>query len=427
MAEFVLVILGPSSTFTVRSCVADPAVPALPVKVLEAGPPSAYRLRKMAAKFGYWIAAAAILLLLLIGSSIALAFAFVQQRRANDAAAALRDVVRRVIIERSAQLAQIPNRTALRSQLMRDAEGALDALGRDARNDSALQEELARANLAIGLAKGPYSAAGSEGDPAEAAKYVRRSVELYNGLARKKPEDPAIRRGQVEALSTWLHLQYRLADDAGGQTAARQLESEIAGMSTEVRRAIQAQWYLSVGYMELGLLLSRVDRRSETLALHKKALAAFDEGVPAEWLQDPDRLENVSHLYREAALSMWMYEGYTPDAEKAARRAVQLVDSCATTSCRMRHAQSEGTLGEIQWASGSGDLGEATLRNSLAEFETLSAEDPQNAILANAGAQVRAHLALMLARGAGAAEAIAARHEEPAPPGGGRCASEEGT
>jgi hypothetical protein len=377
-------------------------------EALEAGPPSAaYKLRKMAAKFRYWIAAAAILLLLLIGSSIALAFAFVQQRRANDAASALRDVVQRLIIDRPAQLAQLPNRTALRSQLMRDAEVALDALSRDARNDSALQEELARANLAIGMAKGPYSADGSEGDPTEAAKYVRRSVELYDRLAKKKAEDSGIRRAQLEALSTWLHLQYRLDDAAEGQAAAQRLETEIAGMSSEVRRAIQAQWYLSVGYMELGLVLSRVNRQSETLTLHRKAVAAFGEGIPAEWLQDPDRLENVSHLYREAALSMWLYEGYTPDAEKAAQRASQLVNDCATPRCRMRHAQSEGTLGEIQWASGRGDLGEKTLRKSLSEFETLSGEDPQNAVLANAGAQVRAHLALMLAAGTGAEEAIA--------------------
>ncbi|HKE27413.1 MAG TPA: serine/threonine-protein kinase [Bryobacteraceae bacterium] len=376
-------------------------------EALDAGPPSAvYRLRKLAAKFRYWIATAAVLLLLLIASSIVLGFAFWQQRRANDADAALRDVVRRIIIERPAQLAQIPNRTALRGQLMRDAEGALDALGRDARNDSALQEELARANLAIGLAKGPYSAAGSEGDPEGAAKYVRRAVELYNGMARKKPGDVAIRRGQVEALSTWLHLQYRLADNKGGEAAARQLESEIAGMSDGMRRAVQAPWYLSAAYIELGLTLSRIGRQSETLTLHKKALEAFDNRIPADWLQDPDRLENLCRLYREAAVSMWLYEGYTPQAEKAAERAVQLVEGCGAPSCRMRHAQAEGTLGEIVWCSGKRDSGVAMLRKSLAEFEAQLAEDPANAIVANAGNQVRAHLALMLAAGNRGEEAV---------------------
>jgi hypothetical protein len=376
-------------------------------EALEAGPPSpVYRLRKLAAKFRYWIVGAAVLLALLIGSSIVLAFAVLQQRRANDADVALRDVVRRIIIERPAQLAQIPNRTALRGQLMRDAEGALDALSRDARNDTALEEELAGANLAIGMAKGPYSATGSEGDPFGAAKYVQRAVELYNGLARKKPEDPAIRRGQVEALCTWLHLLYRLSREPEGEPATRQLEHEIAGMTPEVRRKIQASWYLSVAYMELGIIISRLNRQTETLALHKKALAALGESVPAEWLQDPERLEHLAHLHREAALSMWLYEGYTPQAEAAAQKAVKLVDSCGVPGCRMRHAQSAGTLGEIEWSSGKRASGVSDMRKSLAEFETLLAEDPGNVIVANAGAQVRTHLALMLAAGPEAGEAV---------------------
>src|SRR5262249_54091416 len=150
----------------------------------------------------------------------AMAFALRQQSRANSAAAALRDVVRRIIIERPAQLAEIPNRTALRGQLMRDAEGALNALSQDAGGDPALQMELARANLEIGLAKGPYSAAGSEGDPEEAAVYVRRAVELYSKLVRQRPDDAEIRRRQIEALSTWLHLQYRLVRSEEGEKAA---------------------------------------------------------------------------------------------------------------------------------------------------------------------------------------------------------------
>ncbi len=98
---------------------------------LEAGPPStAYRLRKLASKFKYWVAAAAAMIVLLVAGSIMMAFALRQQSRANSNAMALRDVVRRIIIERPAQLAEVPNRTALRGQLMGDAEGALDGAGR---------------------------------------------------------------------------------------------------------------------------------------------------------------------------------------------------------------------------------------------------------------------------------------------------------
>jgi tetratricopeptide (TPR) repeat protein len=74
----------------------------------------------------------------------------------------------------------------------------------------------------------------------------------------------------------------------------------------------------------------------------------------------------------------------------------------------MRHAQAEGTLGEIEWASEKRDQGVATMRKSVAEFEALAAEDPANAVFANAGAQVRAYLALALAAGSSkeSAEAV---------------------
>jgi serine/threonine protein kinase len=375
---------------------------------IEAAPPSAaYRLRKLAAKFRYWVAAAAALILLLLAASIAMAFALRQQSRANSDAMALREVVRRIIIERPAELAEVPNRTALRGQLMRDAEGALDALGQDGGNDDALKLELARAYLAIGLEKGPYSSAGSEGDPEGAVKYVKKAVDLYSVLARKKPNDPIVRRGQVEALSTWLHLQYRLNRDDEGKKAARELETQIGSMPPQLQEKIQAPWYLSIGYMELGSILWNAGTAEETLAVQRKALSVFRGSVPTEWMKDSDRLDHLSHLQRELAISMWMLAGYSPDVETTARMAVEAVEGCAANNCRMRHAQSEGTLGEIVWASGKQTQGVATMRKSLAEFDSLCAEDPQNAVFANAGGQVRAYLALMLAGGPASAEAVA--------------------
>jgi tetratricopeptide (TPR) repeat protein len=367
---------------------------------VEAGPLSAaYRLRKMAARHKYWIGAAAVLMALLLSASIAMAFALRQQSRANSAAVALRQVVRRIIIERPAQLAEIPNRTALRGQLMRDAEGALNALSQDAGGDPALQMELARANLEIGLAKGPYSAAGSEGDPAGAAGYVKRAVELYTALARQKPGDPEVRRGQIEALSTWLHLQYRLGREKEGVKAARQLENEIGGMTSKMRDLVQANWYLSIGYMELGTILFTQGLETEGLALHRKALETFRGGIPAQWMKDPEKLDHLSHLERELVISTWMQEGISEQVELTAQRSVEAVAGCPAASCRMRHAQAEGTLGEIEWASGRREEGVATLRKSLSEFEVLAAEDPANAVFTNAGTQVRAYLALALAAG----------------------------
>ena len=119
-----------------------------------------------------------------------------EQRQASEDSAALREVVRKIIIERPAQLALIPNRTALRGQLMGDAEGALNVLGHNTRNDPTLEAELAKAYLAIGQAKGPYSAVGSEGDPAAAAPYVRKSLEIYRKLSKASPRDASLEAGK---------------------------------------------------------------------------------------------------------------------------------------------------------------------------------------------------------------------------------------
>ncbi len=280
------------------------------------------------------------------------------------------------------------------------------ALGEDLGNDDGLKMELARAYLAIGLEKGPYNSAGSEGDPKGAAKYVKKSVELYSVLAKKQPNNPIVRRGQVEALSTWLHLQYRIFDVDEGKKAARELETEIGNMPLPLQEKIQAKWYLSIGYTELASILWNSGDEAEALRLERKALSGVRDSVPTEWIKDSARLDQLSHLEREVAISAWMYEGYTPEAEATAKLGVEVVTHCAASNCRMRFAQSSGTLGEIEWASGKRDQGVATMRRSLAEFESLSREDPQNAVYAAAGAQVRAYLALMLAGGPKSAEAV---------------------
>src|SRR5262249_31428316 len=277
--------------------------------------------------------AAAAFVVALIAGVVWMSIALRQQMRANRDAAALREVVRKIIIERPAQLAQVPNRTALRGELMRDAEGALDVLSREVRGDDALALDLANAYLAIGLARGPYSAQGSEGDPLGAASYVRKAVDLYGDLARRKSTDVAVRRGQLEALSTWLHLQYRLVAIGPGKEAATQIERVIARLPADVREGVQADWYLSTAFPELGAILWANGESKEAFDHHRKALATFQRDIPAGWAQDAEKLAQWSHLQRELAISSWMYDGAGPEAETAARQAVDVLAGCSAPIC----------------------------------------------------------------------------------------------
>jgi len=363
-------------------------------------PSIGYRARKFAGRHKWALGAAAAFVGVLIAAVIWMSIALRQQQRANANSAALREVVRKIIIERPAELARMPNRTALRGELMRDAEGALEVLSRDLRGDDALQSELANAYLAIGLTKGPYNAAGSEGDPAGAAIYVRKSVELNATLARSKPNDVNVRKGQLEALSTLLHLQYRTGNGAEGRRTAQEIEHQIASMPPALAEKVQARWYQSIAYLELGSILWNDGESAQALAVQRRALNAFRNGLPGEFQQDPDKLDHWSHLQRELAISVWLSEGVGPEAVADGRHAVEVLAGCAAPNCRMRHAQSLGTLGEIEWAASDRDRGIATLRQSVAEFESLLGDDPGNAVLVNAGAQVRAYLAIVLAQSA---------------------------
>ena len=99
--------------------------------------------------------------------------------------------------------------------------------------------------------------------------------------------------------------------------------------------------------------------------------------------------DHWSSVQRELAISAWMFAGFGPESLLAARRGVDAQADCDTPQCRMRRAQVQGILGNLEWASGQHDQGIATLRESLAAFETLAREDPANAVYIHSGSIVR--------------------------------------
>ena len=387
---------------------------------VEAGPADVwYRVRKFAARRRWPLAAAALVAAMLVVALVSMAIALRQQQRANVNTQALRDVVRKMIVERPAQLARMPNRTTLRGELMRDAVGALEVLSHDtAPGDVVSQLELAKAYLAIGRAQGSFSSTGSEGDPAGSAQYVRRSTDIYRNLARLRPGDPEIRRGEMDALSTWVGLQYRLIQSAEGLRAAQQIEDAISRMSQELKEQIQANRYLSLALTERGAIQFLNGYSEDALALHRRAAAIFAGALPPSLAGDATMRDHWSSVQRELAISAWMFAGFGPEPLLAARRGVEAQAGCDTPICRMRRAQVQGTLGELEWAGGQRDQGIATLRESVKAFEALADEDPANAVYVHSGSTVRNYLALVLAKQGSGAEAVALAEKSLRLPGG---------
>lgn len=383
---------------------------------VDAGPPSLwYRLRKFAARHRWTFGAAGAVAAALVLAVALLSIALRQERRANASTLALREVVRKIIVERPAQLARIPNRTALHAELMRDAEGALEVLSKDtAPSDVALRTELAQAYLAIGKAKGP----SASGDPAAAETYIRKAVELFRGLARELPDEPEVRRGELDALSTWMGLKYRLHQMADSERMAHEIEDLVERLSPALRKKLPVNWYLSVAWVELGVIRFEAGHADEGLALHRKAREILAAPLPIEVMDDVAMLERLGTAQRELALSQWTGQGACAEALEAARRAVELMAQCDSPDCRLRWAVAQGTLGGLEWAVGRRSEGIGTMRQSIAAFDRLAEDDPANARYHQDGGIVRGDLAIALAKHGAGAEAVAMAEQLLASPPG---------
>jgi len=128
---------------------------------------------------------------------------------------------------------------------------------------------------------GPYSAVGSEGDPAAAAPYVRKALDLYSKLSAASPADAALEKGQLEAMAAWLHLQYRLSQLDEGQRAAQELIAETARLDPSMAATVEAQRYLSTAYLELGLIQMASPGGNGAVGSHRKAVEALVGHMPA--------------------------------------------------------------------------------------------------------------------------------------------------
>jgi len=252
---------------------------------------------------------------------------------------------------------------------------------------------------------GPYSAVGSEGDPAAAAPYVRKALDLYSKLSAASPADAALEKGQLEAMAAWLHLQYRLSQLDEGQRAAQELIAETARLDPSMAATVEAQRYLSTAYLELGLIQMASPGGNGCGRVASQGGGGVGRSHAGCMRTDPALQEQLAHAERELVVTLLITAGSVPEAAEAARNAVAAVEGCADPSCRMRHAQALGTLGEIEWAAlERRDEGRPALRRAVSEFEALSVEDPANLVFSNAAAQLRSYLALTLM---GSEEAVA--------------------
>jgi serine/threonine protein kinase len=352
---------------------------------VEAGPPSKlYRARKFAGRHRWTLGAAAAFVLVLISAVVWMSIALRQQARLNAQAAALREVVRKLLVERPQQLAEVPGRTGLRNQLIRDAESALAVLSKDTSNDAGLALDLARAYHSIGQAKGAYNTEGSEGDTQTAIMYLAKSVALFEKVVSRQPSDAGIQSARFRAWTTLLFTQRYAGQTREAEETAHAILRSVSQLPPNVH-ASQSRLVKAQVTRELGILRWDAGRTRESYALMKQALADFE----ATDMSVTTNFRSIIMQSGDAATAGWEPLGLVPEVLAGFRRAAELAGKCEGQSCKYYYQTALFNWGRAQFLTGDRREGLTKLRRSVEIAETNAAADPTDTTLRESAAFAR--------------------------------------
>lgn len=366
---------------------------------VEAAPPSTgYRVRKFAGRYRWGIGVAAAVVVLLVVAVGWMAFALQQQKRANAHALALREVVRKFVTDRPQQLLRIPNRTAIETQLLKDAEGALEALSMDTSDDPELQLDLAKAYLAIGRSKGGVNTTGSAGEFAKGLEYMKRALDLFSKLAERDPKRVVYQMGKLSSLVSVIGVERVQGDAQKADALAQQGLREISKIPAEIEFTAKVPTYRAICYREMAEIRSKWGQFAAAYEMQQKALEAYRPMVKDPKFGDGER-DYLATLEAGVAIAGWNLNGVTEETVKQLEESVRIAAPCTLPSCRLRGAELKGRLGDALFAMGRREEAIRSLKEGVAGIEAVLADDPSNVVLAPRVDYVMASLALVLADG----------------------------
>ncbi len=364
---------------------------------VEACPPSRlYRFRKFAARHRWALGVTASFVALLVFSVVWMSIALRQQMLANSNAAALRDVVRKIAIERTAQIAQLPNSLKLRSGLLSDIEGALETLSKETGHDRAGDLQLARAFYAVASVKGSVTSDGSQGDLATGLRYLDRSSAIAAALIRTDPGDRDAQKMFLGSRLAALYIYRRRQRFDEAEKVADQIIAHAQALPPSMHsQDFFVDYDIVTAYKEIAAIKTSQGKFEESLSLNRSALS-LAQAMPSKWLQSPLVKNNLAASYADAALSEWRLRGYSPDASALIHRGLAVVQDCPELACKSRAAELEGYAGLIDWSGGRESEGFASLERGIRDMEALAAAQPSEVIFEGAAETLRRSYALAL-------------------------------
>ncbi|HQU82402.1 MAG TPA: protein kinase [Pyrinomonadaceae bacterium] len=155
-------------------------------------------------------AASFVLLSLLTGITVAVWQAVRAERQrvlAEKRFTEVRQIANNVVFKYTDAITNLPNSSEVREMLLKDASAYLDNLAQDAKNDIALQSELAAAYIKLSDLQGaPYG--GSLGNVEKALENMRKAVAIEEEILAQTPNDKDVKLKLAQTYQKFGNLNY---------------------------------------------------------------------------------------------------------------------------------------------------------------------------------------------------------------------------
>ncbi len=343
-----------------------------------------YILRKMAGRHKRSAGVAMAFLLLIIGFGIVMSVLYAkakaEEARANENFQAVRSLANTFMFDFADRIEPLRGATPARMKLLEEAQKYLEKIRMQAADDSALARDLARAYDRVGELQGGLHLP-KLGTVPQAAESFAKARTIREQLLAANPDDPQSHVDMAESLvrtgdMTFDTLKFAEARDRYAEAVAA-LDRAIAKVPRDDRR-----------------LEGWRDQRARAIRQRADALMEFARSGDENQIDEGARLIDESTGFYDQALAYWRdraaHDGGSLEVAKHLGRTMEHRTQAALVKAEIDRRRAGTAAGRGEVAAAIASLGRALSHSREAEkealqaaeeFETLSREHPQNAVL----------------------------------------------
>ena len=345
----------------------------------------AYRGSKFVRRHKWAVGAAALAVLALLGGMAAtLREAYIaraERALAEQRFADTRRLANSLLFEVHDAIANLPGATPARKVLVERATEYLDKLAKQSNGDLSLQRELAGAYERVGDVQGGFRASNL-GDTAGFISSYRKALAIREAVLRGQPDNAQAQRELLRAHGRLSDALMASGDLNGSVNELKQLLPLAEKLSAADPGNRANRRNLALAYLDYGWKTSGLGDSKEGLEECRKAVGMLEALASAE-PADQSTKRVLAVAYSRVAELLSVYEGRHAESLELEQKALVLEadltkEDAANTDLRRMQAWETMRAGEELDAEGDAVQGLGKYRDALAQFQTLSAADPQS-------------------------------------------------